>query len=147
MPLHPSELLNSHIPVRELRSSNQFLLQRPKTRLKQRGNRAFAAAAPKLWHHLPLHISTAQNVNTFKTFRKTHLFFLAFGCSATFFRQLLYMVFCKCISLFYLVYCLLMLCLCRLSDLSVVLGAIYFNVQCFKFENDKVKSSLLIWHI
>ena len=37
-------------------------------------DRAFVAAAPKLWNDLPLEIRMAKSVDTFKKFFKTHLF-------------------------------------------------------------------------
>ena len=39
----------------------------PKTRLKTRGHRAFAAAGPRLWNTLPLHVRSAQTLGVFKT--------------------------------------------------------------------------------
>ena len=41
---------------------------------KTLGDRAFVAAAPKLWNDLPLEIRMAKSVDTFKKFFKTHLF-------------------------------------------------------------------------
>ena len=46
-PLYLSELLHQHSPSRALRSADQHLLVCPRTRLKTRGDRAFAAAAPR----------------------------------------------------------------------------------------------------
>ncbi len=77
-PAYLSELLHVHTPVRALRSSNQVLLDVPRARLKNKGDRAFSVVAPKLWNSLPVHIRTAQSVGIFKSFLKTHLFFLAF---------------------------------------------------------------------
>lgn len=54
-----TELLQIHAPVRALRSANLLLLVSPKTRLKTKGDRAFAAAAPQLWSSLPLHIRSS----------------------------------------------------------------------------------------
>ncbi len=47
-PPYLSDLLDSYIPPRSLRSADPVLLIVPKTRLKLRGDRAFAVAAPKL---------------------------------------------------------------------------------------------------
>ncbi len=77
-PAYLSELLHVHTPVRALRSSNQALLDVPRARLKNKGDRAFSVVAPKLWNSLPAHIRTAQSVGIFKSFLKTHLFSLAF---------------------------------------------------------------------
>lgn len=73
-----SELLHVHVPVKALRSSNQVLLNVPRTRLKNKGDRAFSVVAPNLWNSLPVHIRTAQTVGIFKSFFKTHLYSLAF---------------------------------------------------------------------
>ena len=40
---------------------------------KTLGDRAFVAAAPKLWNDLPLEIRMAKSVDTFKKFLKKHL--------------------------------------------------------------------------
>ncbi len=77
-PAYLSELLHVHTPVRALRSSNQVLLDVPRARLKNKGDRAFSVVAPKLWNSLPVHIRTAQSVGIFKSFLKTYLFSLAF---------------------------------------------------------------------
>ncbi len=61
-----SELLHVHTPVRALRSSNQVLLDVPRARLKNNGDRAFSVVAPNLWNSLPVHIRTAQSVGIFK---------------------------------------------------------------------------------
>lgn len=47
------------------RSADQLLLRLPKTRLKLRGDRAFAVATPKLWNELPLHIRQASSPSIF----------------------------------------------------------------------------------
>ncbi len=77
-PAYLSELLHVHTPVRALRSSNQVLLDVPRARLKNKGDRAFSVVAPHLWNSLPVHIRTAQSVGIFKTFLKTHLYSWAF---------------------------------------------------------------------
>ncbi len=77
-PAYLSELLHVHTPVEELRSSNQVLLDVPRARLKNKGDRAFSVVASNLWNSLPVHIRTAQSVGIFKSFLKTHLYSLAF---------------------------------------------------------------------
>ena len=58
-----------------LRSNNHFLLSRPNFKtLATIGDRAFIAAAPKLWNTLPLTIRNIDNFNLFKNKLKT--FFL-----------------------------------------------------------------------
>ena len=78
-PSYLSELLHPYTPSRSLRSADQLLLIEPRARLKSRGERAFAIAAPKLWNDLPLHIRQAPSLSLFKSHLKTHLFFLAFN--------------------------------------------------------------------
>lgn len=78
-PPYLAELLHPYIPSRSLRSADQLLLTVPRTRLKLRGERAFAVAAPKLWNALPLHIRQVSSLFHFKSLLKTHLFTLAFN--------------------------------------------------------------------
>ena len=80
-PQYLTELLDLYVPARTLRSSGQVLLVPPKTKLKTKGDRAFMAAAPRLWNSLPEHIRSASSVEVFKSFLKTHLFSLAFNQS------------------------------------------------------------------
>ena len=55
-----------------LRSNNQFLLSRPNFKtLATIGDRAFIAAAPKLWNTLPLTLRNIDNFNLFKNKLKT----------------------------------------------------------------------------
>ncbi|XP_064205653.1 uncharacterized protein LOC135262574, partial [Anguilla rostrata] len=77
-PPYLSELLHPYTPTRSLRSADQLLLRVPKTKLKLRGDRAFAVAAPTLWNDLPQHIRQASSLSVFKSLVKTHLFSLAF---------------------------------------------------------------------
>ena len=52
-PAYITDLIQPHSVQRSLRSSNKGLLHVPRSRLKQRGDRAFAVAAPSLWHQPP----------------------------------------------------------------------------------------------
>ena len=45
------------------------------------GDRVFVASAPKLWNNLPLEITMAKSVDTFKKILKTNLFSKAFHSS------------------------------------------------------------------
>ena len=72
------DLLVKYNPIRSLSSSDLHLLAVPKTKHKCRGDRAFAAVAPKLWNSLPLHIKLYPFVPIFKSNLKTHLFSIAF---------------------------------------------------------------------
>ena len=56
-----------------------IMLQRPRTLTKKTlGDRAFLAAAPKLWNGLPSQIRNEPNFHRFKGLLKTHFFRLAF---------------------------------------------------------------------
>ena len=56
-----------------------IMLQTPRTLTKKTlGDRAFLAAAPKLWNGLPSQIRNEPNFNRFKGLLKTHFFRLAF---------------------------------------------------------------------
>ena len=66
-PAYITELVQPHSAQRSLRSSNKGLLYVPHSRLKQRGDRAFAIAAPRLWNQLPLDIRSAPSISAFKS--------------------------------------------------------------------------------
>ena len=56
-----------------------IMLQTPRTLTKNTlGDRAFLAAAPKLWNELPSQIRSEPNFNRFKGLLTTHFFRLAF---------------------------------------------------------------------
>ena len=62
-----------------LRSSLELQLSPPSTTTKKTlGDRAFMAAAPKLWNRLPISIRTKNSLASFKNVLKTHLFNKAF---------------------------------------------------------------------
>ncbi len=78
-PSYLSEILTIRNHGRALRSSGQLLLEVPRTRLKQWGDRSFAVAAPRLWNSLPPDIRTTTDLSLFKSKLKTHFFRLAFN--------------------------------------------------------------------
>ena len=78
-PAYVADLIHPYTSSRPLRSHRQHLLSVPRTHLKTRGDRAFAAVAPKLWNALPLHLRSADSVDSFKNVLKTFLFGQAFG--------------------------------------------------------------------
>ena len=80
-PKYLSELIAHYKPTRSLRSTNQFLLQVPSTRLKTFGDRAFSVYGPKLWNSLPMHVKQADSLEHFKTALKTYLFKECYGCT------------------------------------------------------------------
>nr|XP_061839065.1 uncharacterized protein LOC133621161 isoform X1 [Nerophis lumbriciformis]XP_061839075.1 uncharacterized protein LOC133621161 isoform X1 [Nerophis lumbriciformis] len=78
-PTYLSDLLQPYCPTRSLRSADQLLLTVPDTRLKLRGDRAFAVAAPKLWNDLPLSVRQASSLPVFKSLLKTYFYSMAFN--------------------------------------------------------------------
>ena len=80
-PSYISDLLHPLSASRSLRSADKGLLSEARTRLKQRGDRAFAVAAPHLWNCLPPDVRLSPSITTFKSRLKTHLYSLAFPAS------------------------------------------------------------------
>ncbi len=62
-PQYLTDLLHPYTSSTTLRSSDLCLLIMPRSRLKKRGDRAFATAGPKLWNGLPLHIRLAPSIS------------------------------------------------------------------------------------
>ena len=77
-PEYLSDLLETYVPTRFLRSATQGLLVVPKSFTSTYGDRAFSVAAPKLWNNLPANIRTTSALESFKRKLKTHLFQDAF---------------------------------------------------------------------
>lgn len=78
-PSYLSELLTIRDSGRSLRSSNQLLLEVPRTKSKHWGDRSFSVAGPRLWNKLPPDMRTITDLGLFKSRLKTHLFRLAFN--------------------------------------------------------------------
>ena len=76
-PSYICELINLHVPSRQLRSSNKRLLNVPRT-FSSHGDRAFCSSAPKLWNSLPADLRLCDSLDMFKKTLKTHLFKTAF---------------------------------------------------------------------
>ena len=77
-PEYLSELLQSYMPSRTLRSSSKDLLKEPSYRTSSYGKRAFSVIAPRLWNSLPMEIRSSPSVASFKRSLKTHFFKQAF---------------------------------------------------------------------
>ena len=58
--------------------SNALLLKVPRFKKKILGARTFGYAAASLWNILPLEIRAVDNIDSFKSSLKTHLFKLAY---------------------------------------------------------------------
>ena len=72
-PTYLAEMLKPYVSGRSLRSDNSLQLAIPRTHLKTCGDRAFSAAAPRLWNSLPNTIKCAPSKDIFKRRLKTHL--------------------------------------------------------------------------
>ena len=78
-PDYISNLLESHVPSRSLRSSNSMNLRVTRSRTRY-GDRSFQQSAPKLWNTLPIGIRKQQSFHLFKRALKTYLFKNAYDC-------------------------------------------------------------------
>ena len=72
-PAYLADLLNSYRPERALRSSNQGLLEIPRTRTVIAA-KAFSVCAPAIWNNLPQNIRNSDSISGFRRSLKTHLF-------------------------------------------------------------------------
>lgn len=66
-PPYLSDLLTPQVRNRTLRSSNQRLLEVPRSNYKHWGDRAFLVAAPRLWNKLPPNMHTITDLGLFKS--------------------------------------------------------------------------------
>jgi hypothetical protein len=73
-PSYLQDLINFYHPVRDLQSSELFLLSVPFTNSAKVKNCAFSVAGPILFNSLPLFVRSASSLSTFKKLVKTHLF-------------------------------------------------------------------------
>ena len=64
-PSYLSEILTVCDHCRALRSSGQLLLEVPRSRFKQWGDRSFAVTAPRLWNRLSPDIRTTTDLSLF----------------------------------------------------------------------------------
>jgi len=76
IPAYLSDLIQTHVPIRTLRSSEAPLLAAPRTRTEL-ARRAFSVVAPSVWNSLPADIRLCESIPSFKRHLKTHLFILA----------------------------------------------------------------------
>ena len=72
-PAYLSDLIQTAVPTRSLRSSAAPLLSVPRTRTELT-RCAFSVAAPRTWNSLSSDIRSCRTVQTFKRHLKTHLF-------------------------------------------------------------------------
>jgi len=76
-PIYLSAILQNYTPTHQLRSSCAGLLKRQTTSTKT-SDRAFSAAAVKIWNDLPVTVRSATSSLQFARRLKTHLFALSF---------------------------------------------------------------------
>ncbi len=135
--MYLSELLSLHSPARCLRSSNQKLLLVSRSRLKNKGDRAFATAGPKLWNSLPVYIRTTATESLCKTRLKAYLFERTFSVWAN--RSLLFQIII-CLSCF-IILCILipfkLYCSAQWSTIAVLLCFINNNTNIYIFDKHK----------
>ena len=78
-PPYLSDLLTIYTAARQLRSSSDnSVLRRPSVRTVSYGQRSFSYSAPSAWNSLPQQVRSSDNVSTFRSRTKTHLFRLAY---------------------------------------------------------------------
>ena len=71
-----------------------IMLQTPRSLTKKTlGDRAFLAAAPKLWNGLPSQIRNEPNFHRFRGLLKTHFFRLAFYFILYFYRCIAFFIY------------------------------------------------------
>ena len=68
------DLLSEYQPSRNLRSSSEHFLVRPRVQRNNYGNCAFCNLSPTLWNSLPTNIRKAESLTVFKGALKTHFF-------------------------------------------------------------------------
>jgi len=73
-PAYLSDLIQTTVPARPLRSSDAPLLTVPRVRTEL-ARRALSVAAPQTWNSLPADIRSCVTLQTFKSHLKTYLFF------------------------------------------------------------------------
>ncbi len=77
-PEYLSDLILPYVTCYNLRSSDDDIMQVPRTNLVSCGDRAFSKVAPYMWNLLPPDVKNATSVECFKKKLKTHLFKLAY---------------------------------------------------------------------
>ena len=77
-PVYLTELIAVRTANRRLRSSASITLHQPAAKLKYAGERRFSYTAPKIWNSLPSHIRDIDNLTSFKSKLKCHLFRIAY---------------------------------------------------------------------
>ena len=75
-PPYLKKLLSPYQPKRNLRSATKGELERHGFKLETYGRRAYFVVAPHFWNDLPINLRFEDNLNSFKSGLKTHLFTL-----------------------------------------------------------------------
>ena len=77
-PSYVKDLISLYTPSRTLRSSDTFLLTKPRMKLHTFGDKAFSYAAPEVWNELQPEIRFITPLPIFKKQLKTYYFKKAF---------------------------------------------------------------------
>jgi len=81
------QLVSSLDARRRLRSATTDALVVPPTRLSTVGDRAFSVAAARVWNSLPVSVTSAATLNTFKQRLKTELFIRCYDLPSSYARK------------------------------------------------------------
>jgi len=81
------QLVSSLDTRRRLRSATTNALVVPPTRHSTDGDRAFSVAAARVWNSLPVSITSAATLNTFKQRLKTELFIRCYDLPSSYARK------------------------------------------------------------
>ena len=77
-PNYLKDLIQRHIPARDLRSSSELMLVIPPVNQTTLENRAFSRSGPKVWNELPNSLKKTESLVKFKSALKTFYFSKAF---------------------------------------------------------------------
>ena len=78
-PKYLASMIRPYVQTRTLRSSSRNLLDAPKPQRTVIGERSFSSVAPTVWNNLPENIKSQNNLQTFQSQLKTHLYNIAYN--------------------------------------------------------------------
>ena len=146
-PSYLSDFLSQYIQNRpNLRSEDKFLLTEPRTKLIA-GEKAFYAAAPRLWNSLPTSLRQCSTTDKFKKALKFHLFpqlwspvrphdaivfILFFYLAYNLLASLLCLIF-LCLFIHYLLYCSISLGSCISYHCWCLFLMLYYYLYYVKY--------------
>ncbi len=125
---------------------SEKLLLVSRSRLKNKGDRAFATAGPKLWNSLPVYIRTTATESLCKTRLKAYLFERTFSVWAN--RSLLFQIII-CLSCF-IILCILipfkLYCSAQWSTIAVLLCFINNNTNILYLINTNTMKYIIFFN-